>query len=308
MSDRTLVLGAGGFIGRHLVRALAQGGNSVIAVSRSQVDFGLANVEAVIGEPREPDQFAQLLARSRAVVHLASTTTPGSSAARPVHEVADNLLPLASLLQAMQRRPEIELLYLSSGGSLYTASSDVAADEMTRVQPRSYHGAGKIAAEYFISAWCHQYSGRAMILRPSNVYGPGQPERAGFGIVPACLGRIRRGETLQVWGDGSAIRDYLYIDDLVQLMMAILARPMSTGAGIINACSGVGISLNELFAAMEIATGRPLLRAYETSRPVDATSVTMDHALASRQYHWSPATSLEEGLRKTWAWLNDTQH
>jgi UDP-glucose 4-epimerase len=308
MSERILVLGAGGFIGQHLVRALARQGELVIAASRSKIDFDLPNVETVIAELREPKDFVPLIARSRAVAHVASTSTPGTSAARPLHELVDNLQPVAALLQVLQDHSGVDLLYLSSGGSLYTSTGDIAADEATCVRPQSYHGAGKIAAEYFISAWCNQYSGRATILRPSNVYGPGQLERAGFGIVPTALGKIKRNETLHIWGDGSAVRDYLYIDDLVELITTILARQMPVGAHIVNACSGVGASLNELFAAMEDVTGRPLRRSYEAGRAVDAVRVVMDPTLANHEYGCSPATPLHEGLERTWAWLNSTAH
>lgn len=306
MSDRILVLGAGGFIGKHLVRRLAQQGERVMAVSRRKIDFDLPNVETVIAELREPKDFAALVARSSAVAYLASTSTPGTSAGQPLNELVDNLQPLAALLQVLQNHVGVELLYLSSGGSLYPSTSDIAATEMASVQPRSYHGAGKIAAEYFISAWCSQYLGTATILRPSNVYGPGQHERAGFGIVPAALWKIRRHETLRVWGDGSAVRDYLYIDDLVQLIATILHQPMSAGAHVVNVCSGVGISLNELFDAMEAVTGKPLQRSYELGRALDASRITMDPSLAQREYGYSATTPLHEGLERTWAWLNNT--
>ena len=306
MSERILVLGAGGFIGQHVVRRLAQQGAQVIAVGRSNIDFVHPNVETVVAELREPQDFAPFVARSRTVAYLASTSTPGTSAARPLPELVDNLQPLAALLQVLQDLAGVELLYLSSGGSLYTSTSEIAATEFAAVHPRSYHGAGKIAAEYFISAWCSQYSGRATILRPSNVYGPGQHERPGFGIVPAAFGKIMRHETLHVWGDGSAVRDYLYIDDLVELACVILSRQMATGARVVNACSGIGISLNELFSAMEAVTGQPLQRSYELGRVLDAMRVTMDPSLAQREYGCEPSTPLHEGLDRTWAWLNST--
>lgn len=307
MNDRILVLGAGGFIGQHLVRTLARRGEQVIAASRSKIDFDLPSVETVVTELRELKDFIPLVARSRTVVHLASRSTPGTSAGRPMQELVDNLQPLAALLEVLQDHSGVDLLYLSSGGALYTSAADIAANENTQVRPRSYHGAGKIAAEYFISAWCNQYSARATILRPSNVYGPGQLERAGFGIVPAALGKIMRNEALHIWGDGSAVRDYFYIDDLVELVTTVLARQMPAGARIVNACSGIGVSLNELFVTMEAVTGQVLRRSYETGRVVDAARVVMDPSHANREYGLSPATPLHEGLKRTWAWLNSTQ-
>lgn len=302
-----MILGAGGFVGRHLVHALAEQGQDVIAVSRRPLDLHMANVENIVGEPCEPEHFIPLVKRSRAVVHAASRSTPGSSAGHAIAELHGNLRPTLSLLQALQQSPETNLLYLSSGGSLYATAPDELATEVSGVCPRSYHGAGKIAAEYFISAWCSQYQGAATVLRPSNIYGPGQSERTGFGIVPAGLGKISRGESLSVWGDGTIIRDYLYIDDFVTLCTIALAAPMPAGSRLFNASSGIGVSLNQLFAVMEAVTGQTLSRSYDIGRPVDAPRVVMDASLARQHYGWTATTSLHEGLKNTWAWFNTIQ-
>ena len=307
MDDHILVLGAGGFVGQHLVRALAQRGDKVIAASRRPIRFEEANVQLVIGELSEPADFVPLIARSRAVVHLASRSTPGSSAGNVMAELQNNLRPTLALLQALQDKPETNLLYVSSGGSLYATTDDAAA-ETAQVLPRSYHGAAKIAAEHFISAWCLQYGSAAAIVRPSNIYGPGQTERAGFGIIPTVLGKTMRGEPVTVWGDGSAVRDYLYIEDLVALCMSLLAAPMPAGSCTLNAGSGIGVSLHDLLAAIEAVTGKPLQRHHDASRAVDATRVVMDATLANRRYGWTPTTSLQEGLRRTWDWFNTTRH
>lgn len=124
--------------------------------------------------------------------------------------------------------------------------------------------------------------------------------------MPTAFGKIRRGETLHVWGDGSAVRDYLYIDDLVGLCTAALTRQMPSGVRIVNACSGIGISLNELFTAMEEVTGQPLRRSYEHGRVLDSPCVTMDGALARYSFGDILATPLHEGPKRTWAWLNST--
>lgn len=307
MSDQLLVIGAGGFVGRKLVRALAERGEKVIALSRHSVKFDLPGIESISGELNEPEQFMPLIARSRTVVHLASRSTPGSSAGNAMAELQGNLRPTLAVLQALQQKPQTNLLYLSSGGSLYTPKPDGLATEASDIGPRSYHGAAKVAAEHFISAWGSQYDGAATILRPSNLYGPGQNERTGFGIVPASFGKIIRGEPLSVWGDGSIVRDYLYIDDFVALCMAILAAPMPMGTRVLNAASGFGVTLNELFNAMEAVTKRPLSRTYDARRTVDAVRVVMDASLAKRRYGWTATTSLHEGLRKTWDWFNTTR-
>lgn len=300
MPDSILVLGASGFIGRNLTQSLAKQGIPVIAVSRSDAKAEHPLIDAVVGDFREPGQFEPLLRRSRAVVHLATTSTPGTSAARPLLEIETNLHLTAALLQALHTQPQVELLYMSSGGSLYADTTTEPSSESARLQPRSYHGAAKLAAETFIAAWCNQAGGSATILRPSNVYGPGQPERKGFGVIPAAFGTILRNEVMHIWGDGTARRDYIYIDDLVELCSLALTKPSPGSLRTLNACSGVSVSLNELLSIMESVTGKTLKRIYERSRIVDASCIAMNPGLATLSLDWQYRTSLEEGLRQTW--------
>lgn len=303
MNDAVLVLGAGGFVGNRLLSALVARGHSVIAASRRAFQFP-PTVECEVGDFHDPRDFAAWLPRCRAVVHAAAASTPGSSAACPLSELEDNLRPTLALLHALQDFPAIHLVYLSSGGTLYDEVAARAADERAPVVPRSYHGAGKLAAEAFVAAWSRQYRAGATILRPSNLYGPGQVGRPGFGVVPAALGKLWRGEALHVWGDGSARRDYLYIDDFMDLCLAVLDAAPPTEPRTINACSGESLSLNELFATLERVTGRQLARVYDTSRPVDVPAVSMRAELARQLLGWSATTTLEEGLGRTWAWFN----
>lgn len=306
MTDAVLVLGAGGFVGSHLVRALTERSHAVIAASRRRFEVE-SSVKVCVSDFNEPRDYLPLLRRSHAVIHVASASTPGSSAAQPMREL-DNLRPMLALLQALQEFPAIPLIYVSSGGTLYSRSQDNGASETTAVPPCSYHGAGKIAAEHFIAAWCNQFGASATILRPSNLYGPGQPERAGFGIVPAAMGKILRGETLHIWGDGSAERDYLYIDDFVRLCMTVLDDERRPGAQVVNACSGTSLSLNALLDEIENVAGRRLARTYDPSRAVDVARVAMRASLAGRLHGWSPTTSLREGLERTWRWFSTSPH
>lgn len=307
MADPVLVIGAGGFVGSRLTQALTARGERVIAVCRHATNAFDSGVETHVGLGREPADYLPLLQRSRAVVHVASASTPGSSAAQPLRELDENLRPTLALLQALQDCPATPLIYVSSGGTLYDPKSGDDTNEAALVAPRSYHGAGKIAAEHFIAAWCVQYNGSATIFRPSNLYGPGQTERAGFGIIPAAFGKLLRGDTLHIWGDGSAQRDYLYIDDFMRLCVAALDAASSAGARVINACSSSSVSLNALFGIIERVAGRPLQRSYDATRAVDMPRVQMQADRARALYDWTPDVGLEEGLARTWAWFSTTQ-
>ncbi|MGH8215863.1 MAG: NAD-dependent epimerase/dehydratase family protein [Rhodanobacteraceae bacterium] len=304
MVDPVLLIGAGGFVGQRLLDALAGRGEPVIAVSRSAFDARGARAERHVKSMQAADDYAPLLGRCRVVIHAASASTPGSSAGKPIQELDENVRPTVALLEALQARPELPLIYLSSGGTLYNRGGDGASDELAAVYSRSYHGAGKIAAEHFIEAWCNQFAGRAVVLRPSNLYGPGQEERPGFGIVPTAFGTLVRNEALRVWGNGSAERDYLYIDDFTRLVLAALDGPPQEGFRVFNACSGESIDLNGLFALVEQVTGRTLRRTYDAGRPVDAPSVRMQATRARETFGWTSEVDLREGLERTWRWFS----
>jgi UDP-glucose 4-epimerase len=302
MVDRILLVGAGGFVGRHLALALHGAGSPVLAVASA----GRACLPGIETTPLPADiaGIRSLLSDCRAVVHVAARSTPASSAGRPVAELDDNLAPLLAILEAMQATPDVALIYFSSGGSIYAAAKGGGSIESSPLAPRSYHGAAKVAAEYFIRAWSAQFGNPAIVLRPSNIYGPGQWPREGFGVIPNAMQKLRRAEPLTIWGDGSARRDYLFVDDLVGLCQAVLAAPIPAGATVLNASSGSSLRLDELLSAIESASGQRLDLRFDSSRAVDASNIAISSELANALYGWRATTSLEIGLRRTWEWLN----
>lgn len=300
MSDAILVLGASGFIGRHLSETLARSGTPVIAATRLPTTFANPGISNVVARFDDPAQFASLLTRCRTVIHAASSSTPGSSAAQP--QLDGNLRPTLALIEALQSCPDRRLVYFSSGGTLY-GDRERPAREDDPLRPRSYHGAGKAAAEHFIHAWATQYDGTAIVLRPSNVYGAGQLPRQGFGIIPTAFDCAKRGEMLTIWGDGGTVRDYLHIDDLVALCGLALERDLPCGMHVFNAAAGAGTPLNTLLNAIDRTTGQPLRRDYQPLRRVDVGHIVPDNSAARVAFAWQPATTLEQGLRRTWQWF-----
>jgi UDP-glucose 4-epimerase len=299
-TPRILVLGAAGFIGRQLSERLASRGADVIAATRHPARFQHPGIRNVVASLDDASHFLPLLAHSTAVIHAASASTPGSSAAQP--QLDGNLRTTLALVEALQLEPSCRLLFLSSGGTLY-GNRDTPATENDPLRPRSYHGAGKAAAEHFIHAWSAQYEGTAVLLRPSNVYGPGQRARAGFAIVPTALECAQRNTPLTLWGDGQAIRDYLYIDDLLTLCEATLAAPLASGSHVFNASSEGGITLHALLDAIDQVTGLPLQRLHRPARRVDIERIVADSGSAQRAFGWQPAVPLQDGLHRTWQWF-----
>ena len=295
---RIFILGADGFIGRRLAEYLAASGHAVVAATRRPARFTHSAIESEVCAFSHRNDFT-LLHSCDTVIHAASSSTPGSSAAQP--QLDGNLRTTLALIEALQRPPKPRVVYLSSGGTLYgEAVGEV--DESAPLQPNSYHAAGKIAAEYFLRAWATQYSGDLVILRPSNVYGPGQQPRPGFGIIPTAFASAITGTPIHVLGDGGSIRDYLYIDDLLSLCDAIVRERPETAVRVLNAASGIGITLNVLLDAIDRVTGRPVSRIYEPKRSIDLGCVRLDNTAACHRYRWRPRISIGDGLVRTWAW------
>jgi UDP-glucose 4-epimerase len=302
MSDAVFLLGAGGFIGRHLAQRLAKDGHEIIAATRSPTAFGHPGIRNVVGTWDERCQFATWLPQCGSVVHAASSSTPGSSEAQP--QLDGNLRTTLALIEALQEFPDRLLVYLSSGGTLY-GDRQRAAREDDSLRPRSYHGAGKAAAEHFIHAWAVQYEATAVLLRPSNVYGPGQLPRQGFGIIPTAFECALRSTPLTVWGDGEALRDYLHVDDLTSLLALALAREHTRETHVFNASRDEGVTLNHLLDAIDAITGRPLNRDYQPARRVDIGRIVPDNSAALATFGWRPVMPLETGLLETWEWFRN---
>ena len=238
-----------------------------------------------------------LLARCAQVIHLASATTPGDTVWSPSAEAEASLLPALRFLECLQDFPESRVIFVSTGGALYGNAE--GANETTLPAPGSYHGAGKVALEAFFSVLGQRRPGGLTILRPSNIYGPGQALRAGFGIIPTLLERARDGGTVTIWGDGSSVRDYLYIDDMVAACRLAVVGP----SGVYNIGAGVGTSLNELIEQVQQITGRVLLVERQSVRASDVERIVLDTSRVREVWGWRPAVGLREGLRRTWSGL-----
>jgi UDP-glucose 4-epimerase len=293
-----LLVGGSGFIGRALAESLAAEGREVHVLSRKPAPGLPAGVQGHVGDQGDKALLHPLLARCAQVIHLASATTPGDTVWSPSAEAEASLLPALRFLECLQDFPESRVIFVSTGGALY-GNTD-GANETTIPAPGSYHGAGKVALEAFFSVLGQRRSsGGLSILRPSNIYGPGQGLRAGFGIIRTLLERARDAGKVTIWGDGSSVRDYLYIDDMAAACRLALVGP----SGVYNIGAGVGTSLNELIEQVQQITERKLLVERQPARASDVGRIVLDTARAREMLGWGPSVGLREGLRRTWSGL-----
>jgi UDP-glucose 4-epimerase len=302
MLNPIIVFGAAGFVGRHLVSALSTQGFPVTAlVRKGDCDFP-KGVKVLKGEFDTPESFVPFLEDGSVFFHVASSTTPANSAGKPLYELETNIKPSLSILAALQNKPTCRLIYISSGGTVYGNSSDKGFTETAQLKPHSYYGAGKVAVESFINAAVEHERVTAIILRPSNLYGPGQTMKTGFGIIPAIFNSIVDQKEFKIWGNGSAVRDYLYIDDFIDLAIRSIDAFRENKLDIYNASHGEGTSITELTEITKKIIGTNFDIVYDLNRSTDLSNIVIDSTKARKRLSWEPKISLEEGLRRTWEW------
>jgi UDP-glucose 4-epimerase len=296
MSRDSILLLGGGFIGAALAQRLALAGKSVEMISRKPLH--IPHVSSHISDLGNSALIEKMAAHCGTVIHLASATTPGISSRHPSKEL-ENLAPTLRLLEAMQQWPATRLIFLSSGGTIYGNPDSNPVAETAHFAPLSYYGAGKVALESFLNAF--SVAGHTTtILRPSNTYGPGQSLRTGFGLIRNLLEHARNGTTAEIWGDGESVRDYIYIDDVVEACIRFLDFPPHSGT--YNLGSGIGYSVNQVLAHIEAICGSRLQVTYRPTRQVDVREIVLDITALENRLGWRPQTNLDDGLRRTWEW------
>jgi UDP-glucose 4-epimerase len=160
-----------------------------------------------------------------------------------------------------------------------------------------------MALEGFLQAF--RADGNAVtILRPSNAYGPGQNLRQGFGFIRTVLEHARNGLPLEIWGDGETVRDFVYVEDVAEAIALAIGNPADNGT--YNVGSGQGHTLNEVIALAQRLTGMKIHALHKPARGGDVRGVVLDVLRIRTALGWQPRINLEEGLGRTWEWLQHT--
>lgn len=300
-----LILGGSGYVGQALLPHLLATGRQVHVVARHRVP--LPNVPNLIAHWTALDDVSMLravLPHCQCVVHCASDSTPGSSANHPALETELNIMPTLRFLDLLQEYGGIHLIFLSSGGTIYGNPAIIPVKESCPLAPISFHGAGKVAIEAFLQSYSNRLARSVTILRPSNLYGPGQPYRQGFGLIRTILEHLRRDSPVEIWGDGEIVRDYIYIEDFMKVCIGFITRQDTINAtDIFNVGSGKGYSINDLCNIIASVTGREIQRNYCPSRAIDVKAVILDCSKLSGRIGWQPDTDIMHGMSLTWQWL-----
>lgn len=299
---KTLVIGGCGFIGSHVVDTLLENGVGVRVLDRRPEMFRppLPGVEYVTGDLSDTAQIFEALAGINAVIHLASTTVPSTSNLDPVADITGNLIATVRLLEVMRKAGVRKMVYLSSGGTVYGVPDTDLVSEMHPLRPISSYGVVKVAIENYLFMEQQLHGLQHVVLRASNPYGPRQGHAGIQGIVGTHLWRLARNEPIEVWGDGSVVRDFIHVRDLAKLCLVAVR---SEASGCFNAGSGTGASISRVVDCIKQVVGGDIQPIYKSGRTFDVPRVVLDITKAREALGWAPEVLLEDGLADTWNWV-----
>ena len=307
MPHRCLVTGGTGFIGAHLVRRLVNHGWEVRVLARRGSVIGtrqepIGQTQFISGDFCDEATLQTALEGVHTVFHYASTTKPASAPGISAVDVESNLLGTMRLLGMCPRAGVSRFVFASSGGTVYGVTDRRPTRETSPCNPICSHGIVKRGVESYIQILGRESGVRYTILRYSNPYGPQQRSDGKQGAVAAFATKILRDEEVHIWGDGTTIRDYIFIDDLIDATMAAVGSEAATNE-IINVGSGVGLSVNGLIGVLEQVLGRKAVVRYLPSRGFDVPASVLAIEKARALLGWRPFTPLLIGLERTVEWL-----
>jgi UDP-glucose 4-epimerase len=306
MSGVVAVLGGGGFLGSTIVDHLLAEGHAVRVLERPRVEPHRAfkdseEIEWIQGDFGYLPDVNLTLDGASTVVHLVCTTRPKSSNIEPIYDVQSNVVTTLQLLELTRSHGIKKLIFASSGGTVYGQPLRTPIDEEHPTNPTTSYGITKLTIEKYLQLEKLLHGLQPIILRIANPYGERQRVEHAQGVVAAFLKCALSGEPIEIWGDGSVIRDYLHINDVASAFTA--AINYQGESCIFNIGSGTGTSLNELLQILSTQLGHELDVVYKPAREFDVKSNVLCCQRAHQQLGWKPTISMASGLHRTLAWL-----
>ena len=300
-----LIFGGTGFIGKNICVHLHATGQAAQVVSRNPDRDFLAkyapSISAVALDAfwQTPNDF---LGAATTVVYAAATSTPGTNVETPWDELGETVEPVFRLAKAAAE-VGARMIYLSSGGAIYGNTGGEAVKETRPMHPVSPYGLGKMQCEQAL-AYCQRAHGlRHVVLRPSNPVGPFQTN-AQQGVIGVLLRKALTREAFTMFGDGSSVRDYLSVRDLVSALSLAIGTDRADGT-VWNVGQGKGWSTAEIHQLACEITGIDIPMIHQAARKSDVDHLVLDVQKIGEDLGWRPVVALEDEITRSWETLRE---
>lgn len=308
--SKIILLGGASFIGTNLAIKLSENEENEITVVdkdwaffKSLRELNLKNISYVKSNFENNTEFDKLLQGQEVVYHLISTTVPTTSNTHISQEINANVIMTSNLLEACVRCKVKKVIFISSGGTVYGKEVNCPLTEDTPTYPISSYGLQKITIEKLIYLYHYMYNLDYRIIRIANPYGPYQRPNGILGAVTTFTYKALRGEEITVFGDGSVIRDFIYIDDAVEAILKIADGNKKYKT--FNLGCGYGTSIKQLLDVIASTLNLKLNIYYKEGRKVDVPINYLDITRYEECYGKLNPISLEEGIKKTANFMKD---
>ena len=296
-SDNTSVaILGGGFIGGNLANYLAERGFKVKVIDRSPrpAELGNDNITWTNASIEHLQYLSDTIKGCHTVFHLFSSTVPGDKVSLE-QEISNNIYLLSNILDICIAEKVSRFIFMSSA-SVYGLQGEIPISEKAAPLPISTHGLQKLAMEHLIHIKTRNSALSSKILRLANPYGKGQNLYGRQGFIAIAVGKILRGESIQIRGKGETVRDFIFIDDVMNVCCKLITD--HSNDQIFNLGSGQGVSLNQVISEIQSIINQPVEVEYISEREEDIPVSILDISRVQYALGFKPYTSLREGLEK----------
>ena len=296
-----LLVGGSGFLGSHIRAILRKVAQPCTIVSRdpSRVQKDLSSNERVLDYGVSESDAAIALETIRSVVYLTGGSSPGANPDSVPNEISRSVVPaVADLLRFSQFCPNAIHILVSSGGAIYGNTDKELVEETEPARPISPYGLGKLFLEESLTYASRKFGFQFRILRVSNAVGI-HHSSLNQGLVAAALRAAAQDQPFSLFGDGSAVRDYVHADDVAEAIL-LAAESVSARSGIWNIGSGVGHSIIDILTIVERTTGKSVHVLKKDPRVSDVARIVLNCRKASVDFNWRAHRNLESAIQELW--------
>jgi len=291
-----LIIGGSGFIGANLVPKFIKSGCKVSIIDRFEKNRESlsSNVKYFYGKIDDENFIKSILVNESIdlAIHLASKLIPSSSVDEFIDELEIIIKPTIKVLSIFSEY-KVKLVYFSSGGTIYGKNQKKYISEIDISEPITYYGISKLFLEEAIKFENRKSNLSYLIFRPSNPFGLGQKFNKNQGLIATCINKILNNEKIIIWGDGSVVRDYIFIDDLINIVYKIIE--VGEFNQTYNIGSGIGYSVSDILYLLKEVSNIDFEVVNESPRFVDVDHVVLDVSKSLNIYN-SKMKTIKEGI------------
>ena len=308
---KVIVMGGDGFIGSHLAEKLMESGHNVTVFDRfpykitRNLEHLKRRIKMVSGEYANRMDVKNALRRNEVAYHCIWTSTPISSWNDPCLEIDENIRLSAQLFEVASEAGIRKIVFPSSGGTVYGRHRGIKLAESLLPRPFCPYGIAKLTVEHLLNYYRESKGLASDVYRIGNAFGPRQPISSPQGVIAVWMSKIVSREKIRVYGDNETLRDYVYVKDIVHLMMHSLTDLQESST--FNIGSGRGTSIMELLNIFKSVIDIPFEYEILPRRPSDNDAIILDNRAILSHFPGFSFSSLEEKIKESWLSFSQAQ-